>query len=261
MERIFSLYDESSALRRLNRASTLANPPQELVELVASCAHFSSLTGGAFDATLQPLWEVYASHFSAPGADPDGPSPASIERALAKRGYETVAVDAGQIRFLRPGMALTLNGIAQGYITDRITELLRARGVGHTLVDMGETRALDDHPAGRPWTLGLRDPRIERGIMGQIALDNQAIATSGGYGTLFDAAGRFNHIFDPATGRCAARYLSVSVVAPSATIADALSTALSVMPLDRAAEALSEAGATEAYFVLADGTLIRRLKD
>jgi len=183
---------------------------------------------------------------------------AAVGHVLARQGFDAVAFDPGRIRFLRPGMALTLNGIAQGYITDRVAELLRARGVVHTLVDMGETRALDGHPAGRPWAVGLEDPRAQNGLLQEVALDNQAIATSGGYGTQFDAAGRFNHIFDPATGGCASRYLSVSVVAPSATVADALSTAFSLMPMDRAAGALRDTGATDAYFVPPDGRVIRR---
>jgi thiamine biosynthesis lipoprotein len=258
LERIFSLYDQSSALCRLDRAGELADPPQELVELLAVCGRIHRATGGAFDATVQPLWDLYAGHFSAPDAAPAGPSPVAIGHALARQGFDAVAFDPGRIRFLRPGMALTLNGIAQGYITDRVAELLRARGVVHTLVDMGETRALDGHPAGRPWTVGLEDPRAENGLLQEVALDNQAIATSGGYGTQFDATGRFNHIFDPATGGCASRYLSVSVVAPSATVADALSTAFSLMPMDRAARVRRDTGATDAYFVPPDGRVIRR---
>lgn len=258
LERVFSLYDNSSALSRLNHDGELADPPQELVELLAASARYSRATGGAFDPTVQPLWELYAVHFGRPDADPNGPSAADIAAARARCGYEAVAVDDGQVAFARPGMALTLNGIAQGYITDCAAELLRARGVTHTLVDMGETRALDGSPAGRPWSVGIRDPRVEDSLLAKLALDNQAIATSGGYGTEFDGAGRFNHIFDPATGLCANRYLSVSVVAPTATCADALSTALSVLPLDRASSALAGAGATRAYFVLPDGRVVDR---
>jgi FAD:protein FMN transferase len=153
-------------------------------------------------------------------------------------------------------MGVTLNGIAQGYITDRVAALLRAHGIGHTLVDMGETRALDGHPAGRPWSVGIKDPRAESGILRILPLEDQAIATSGGYGTQFDDAGRFNHIFDPMTGGCATRYLSVSVVAPMATTADALSTALSLLPLGRAEAVLRDSRATAAWFVLADGSMV-----
>ncbi|MGX8012382.1 FAD:protein FMN transferase [Mesorhizobium sp. ORM8.1] len=259
LERVFSLYDNSSALSRLNRDGELTDPPQELVELLAASEHYARATGGAFDPTVQPLWALYAKHFGTADADPNGPSPADIGGAAAKCGYQRMSVDPGKVAFEQSGMALTLNGIAQGYITDRVAELLRARGVTHTLVDMGETRALDAHPAGRPWSVGIKDPRAEDRFIATLGLDNQAVSTSGGYGTEFDASGRFNHIFDPATGMCANRYLSVSVVAPTATCADALSTAFSVMPIDRASAALAEAGATQAYFVLPDGRVIDRM--
>ena len=257
MERVFSLYDKTSALCRLNRDGVLVDPPQELVELVAASVGYARATSGAFDATVQPLWDVYAGHFGVAGADPDGPPPSAIDRALAKCGYRRVSVDATRIRFDQAGMAMTLNGIAQGYITDRVAELLRARGVAHTLIDMGETRALDDHPSGRPWSVGIQDPS-HTGIIKTIDLDNQAISTSGGYGTKFDAAGRFNHIFDPATGSCATRYRSVSVIAATATCADALSTAFSVMPIDRVGGVLAETGAVAAYYVLNDNSIVEK---
>jgi len=255
LERVFSLYDNTSALCRLNRDGSLADPPQELLELLAASARYSHATDGAFDATVQPLWDAYAAHFAVAGADPDGPPRQAIERALSRCGHRRVVLAAERIEFAREAMAVTLNGIAQGYMTDRVAELLRARGIGHTLVDMGETRALDDHPAGRPWSVGIKDPHGE-GIVKTVPIDNQAISTSGGYGTELDSAGQFNHIFDPATGLCAARYLSVSVIAPTATCADALSTALSVMPIERAAGVLAETGATVAYFVLNDGSIV-----
>ena len=258
LEKIFSLYDETSALRRLNRDGALADPPQELVELLADCARFSPATDGVFDVTVQPLWELYAAHFAGADADPAGPSADAVRAALTRVDYAAVRIDPALVRFARADMGVTLNGIAQGYITDRVAALLRAHGIGHTLVDMGETRALDGHPAGRPWTVGIKDPRVESGILRTLPLENQAIATSGGYGTQFDAAGRFNHIFDPRTGGCATRYLSVSVVAPTATTADALSTALSLISLERADAVLRECGAIAAWFVLTDGAIVER---
>jgi thiamine biosynthesis lipoprotein len=258
LERIFSLYVADSALCRLNRDGRLADPPLELVQLLADCGRYSRISGGAFDVTVQPLWDLYAAHFSTAGADPSGPPAAAIRAALARVGHAEVSVAPGLIRFERSGMAVTLNGIAQGYITDRVAALLRANGIGHTLVDMGEMRALDAHPSGRPWHVGLRDPRNEHAILRTLPLEDQALATSGGYGTQFDAAGRFNHIFDPRTGGCSGRYLSVSVMAKSATTADALSTALSLLPLARADACLRAAGATAAWFVLQGGDIVER---
>jgi FAD:protein FMN transferase len=258
LERIFSLYIADSALCRLNRDGRLADPPLELVALLADCGRYSRVSGGAFDVTVQPLWDLYAAHFSTADADPSGPPQAALRAALARVGHEAVRVAPDLIQFERPGTAVTLNGIAQGYITDRVAALLRANGIGHTLVDMGETRALDGHPLGRPWRVGLRDPRDEHGILRTLPLDDQAIATSGGYGTQFDAAGRFNHIFEPHTGGCSSRYLSVSVMAKSATTADALSTALSLLPLSDVDDVLRAGGATAAWLVTPEGELLER---
>lgn len=256
LEKIFSLHRADSALSRLNREGVLSEPPQELVGLLSDSEHFSRISGGAFDITVQPLWDLYAAHFARTDADPSGPPPAKIARALARVGHAKVAVTPRRIA-LAPGCAITLNGIAQGYITDRITDLLRDNGVDHTLVDMGETRAIGDHPAGQPWKIGIKDPRDEDKLIATLPLDNQAISTSGGYGTTFDALGRFNHIFDPSTGDCATRYLSVSVMAPTATAADALSTALSLLPLERARPVLAQAGAIDAWIVRPNGELTR----
>lgn len=252
LERIFSLYDPNSALRRLNRDGSLDEPPLELVELLGRSADFSEMTGGAFDVTVQPLWDLYAAHFSRPDADPAGPSRQDLALALSRVGYGSVVVAPNRIRFARRGAAVTLNGIAQGYLTDCVVNLLRRAGIGQTLVDMGEIRALDGRPLGGPWVVGLEDPRSPGRVKRRIALDNRAVATSGGYGTPLDPAGRFNHIFDPATGGTSWRYRSVSVVADCATTADALSTGFSLMPVEAIAP-LARRLRSSVYLTLPDG--------
>jgi thiamine biosynthesis lipoprotein len=253
LERIFSLYRDDSAICRLNRDGRLADPPLELVRLLGESAQFSSLTGGAFDATVQPLWDLYAAHFSRPDADPAGPAKAELGSVLRRVGYRAVDIDSGLVGFSKPGMAVTLNGIAQGFITDRIVELLRDAGVDRSLVDMGETRAIGGRPSGGPWIVGLEDPLRRGEVAERIAIENQAVATSGGYGTLFDPAGRFNHILDPATGATSSLYASVSVIAPTATTADALSTAFSLMPLEETRRVV-ERLRVRAHFALPDGS-------
>lgn len=224
LERIFSLYRSDSALVRLNRQGFLDEPPLELVELLSRAQSVSAASGGAFDVTVQPLWEVNAAHFARPGADPAGPSPAVVAAALERVDWRAVDVTPERIAFARPGMAITLNGIAQGYITDRVAERFRAEGFSDILVDLGEVRALGSHPTGRPWRVGLGGGRDE------IPLTDGAVATSAPGGTAFSAAGA-NHIFDPRSGRGAALHRWVSVAAPTATEADAWSTAFALMPV------------------------------
>ncbi|MCW2241087.1 FAD:protein FMN transferase [Azospirillum canadense] len=256
LERVFSLYRPDSALSRLNRDGALEAPPADLVRLLAETVDVGHRTDGAFDPTVQPLWQLYAGHFGRPGADPDGPPAAVVRAALGLVDYRSLRVEPGRVGFARRGMAATLNGIAQGYVTDRVAERLRGEGMGDVLVDMGEIRAMGHHPAGRPWTVGLKDPVDEGRTVETLEVADRAVATSGGYGTLFDPAGRFTHLFDPASGGCAREWLAVTVMAPDATTADALSTALSVVPEDRARTILNRFPGVAARFTRRDGTVV-----
>lgn len=217
LEAIFSLYRADSALSELNRVGALAGPPAELVAILEDCRRFHAATGGAFDPTIQPLWRLCAEHF-AKGGDPDGPPAAAVAAARGRVGLDRVKVGAGRIAFTRPGMALTLNGIAQGWITDRVAEGLRAAGVTSTLVDMGEIRAVGPYA----WQVGIA------GTDEVVALEDRAIATSAPGGFAFDAAGRFTHIIDPRAGTTPAAFARVTVTAPRAAMADALSTGLAL---------------------------------
>lgn len=219
LEAIFSLYQGGSALSRLNRDGALDAPPFELVECLGIAGLVHAATQGAFDPTVQPLWRAYAEAFAA-GVAPDG---AALSVARAKVGWHGVEVAPGRIAFARPGMAITLNGIAQGYIADRVTRLLDAEGLVDILVDTGELRALGGMPGGGDWTVHLPEGR-------SAGLRDRALATSAPFGTVFDAEGRVGHILDPRSGRPApASGRSITITAPTAALADALSTALCVL--------------------------------
>ena len=254
LENIFSLYRQESALVQLNSQGFLDHPPLELVQALADCRRISDITGGAFDVTVQPLWQLYAGHFSSIDPDPQGPSADKIALATSRIDYRKIAIGSDRIEFGTPGMAITLNGFAQGFITDRVSDLLRSEGMKNVLVDLGETRALDDHPAGRPWRVGIRDPKNSSGVVRTLAVDNLAVATSGGYGQKSHASSPQHHLFDPKTGAASHRYASVTVMATSAATADALSTALSSLSVTNAATALRKSGAKAALFLNEDGT-------
>jgi thiamine biosynthesis lipoprotein len=213
----------------------------------------SELSGGAFDVTVQPLWELYAAHFAARPDDLAGPPADRIEAARRRVDYRAVALDGARIRFLRPGIAVTLNGIAQGYITDRVADLLRAAGFASVLVQLGETLAGAPRSDGQPWRVGIPDPFAPDRVIETLAGVDVGIATSSGRATRFDASGRHHHLFDPTTGQSAERCASVTVLAPRATTADALSTALAVLPPRAAPRLLRQADAA-ALFVAADGS-------
>lgn len=257
LEAIFSLQQSRSALSRLNRDGRLAHPPNELAELLSRAAEFGRATAGAFDVTVQPLWVLYARHFADATADVAGPDAADIEAARTRVDYRRIAVSRERIVLDGAGMAVTLNGIAQGFITDRVTEMLRGRGFEHVLVDMGEMRALGEHADGMPWRIGIADPDRPWQSLWTVPLRDRAIATSGGYGTPFDSTGRYHHLFDPRTGRSASHYRYVSVMAPDATTADALSTGLSALPPQAALAVLRAYPEVSALLAKADGEVLR----
>jgi thiamine biosynthesis lipoprotein len=249
LEMVFTLYRPESALARLNRDAQLAGPPLDLVRLLGEARSWSDLTGGAFDVSVQPLWQVYADHFMALGAAPAGPSEDAIRRAAELVDFRGIEIEPGDTRLARPGMALTLNGIAPGYMTDRIVELLKNEGVENVLVDLGEIRTAGSRGDGELWRAGIRDPFGGRQAMSDLSLTDEAIATSAGYGFRFDAAGRFHHIFDPVSGECPHAYASISVLAATATAADALATACHLLPLSAISAVLRRSGASEAIVI------------
>jgi thiamine biosynthesis lipoprotein len=262
LEAIFSLYRADSALTRLNAQGELAEPPHELVELLAFSLSLSQRSGGAFDATVQPLYRLYADHFATPGAAPGGPRPEAIERVLRLVDFRAIELHADLVRLRRPGMAVTLNGIAQGYVTDRVAELLRAEGFDDVLLDLGEARALGHRADGQAWRAGIADPREPAHALMELPLGEDrgalpALATSAGYGTLFGTDPRIHHLLDPRTGRSANHHLSVSVAAPRATLADGLSTALAIAPPAQARRLLRAYPSARVYWVEPDGRMER----
>lgn len=219
LEDILSLYRADSALSRLNRDGGLDAPPFELLDCLALAGAVHRGSGGRFDPTVQPLWALWA-EAAVQGARP---TQARIAATRDSVGWQHVRIEAQRIR-LRPGAALTLNGIGQGYVADRVAALLAAEGLGDILIDTGELHALGGQPDGGDWPVLL-----EAG--GALGLRDRALASSAPLGTCFDQAGRDGHILDPGTGRpVRSHWQAVSVSANTAALADALSTAACMLP-------------------------------
>lgn len=254
LEAIFSLYDRSSELSRLNAQGMLEAPSPELLELLAAVRRLHAVSEGAFDPTVQPLWALHAERIS---AGTGNPAATEIQSVLKSVGFGSVTFDPARICFGSVGSALTLNGIAQGFITDRVTQLLKSRGFSNVLVDLGEVSASGRRNEGTDgWNVTVRsggDIEDE-----DIVLKDRAIATSSAFGTTFDQAGRASHILDPRTGRPAQSDLrSVSVIARTATLADGLSTAALVSGEADMRRMVGEVGDVTALLVRKDGQRVR----
>lgn len=256
LESVFSLYRPDSALSRLNAGGVLSDPPLELVELLSFSLSLAHASGGAFDPTVQPLLRLYLEHFSTGGASPRGPTQQAIGKARKRVGFSDVEVGPGRIRLGRPGAAVTLNGVAQGFVTDRVADLLLAHGFDNVLVDLGEGRALGRRPDGGPWQAAVADPADRGRTLFELPLGSamgSALATSGGYGTRFGPDRRVHHLLDPQSGRSANHHASVTVAAPRSTLADGLSTTLSILPPARCAALLADYPSARAWYVDAAG--------
>lgn len=248
LENLLSLYRAQGALVRLNEAGKLDPAPTEMLDLLRLCRQMHDATDGMFDPTIQPLWQAAARNTNGGSAGtPD---------TLRPVGFDLVVLGAHGVRFKRPGMALTLNGIAQGYITDRIADLFRAHGLTDILVNLGEYRALGRHPDGRPWKLGIGDDAGGAWDI-ELPLENASIATSAPYGTTLDAAGTVPQMIDPKTLRPAARWRRASVRGPLAAVADAFSTAFSIMEETQVRTTLAAWPAYGALLVGNDGKMAR----
>jgi len=256
-EQIFSVYRADSAISTLNRDGVLENAPDDFIVLLSRALTLAKISEGVYDPTVQPLWQLYFRHFTAARPDPAGPSAKNIAAALAKVDWRSVEVDAGRrrIAFARPDMGLTLNAGGQGYITDRVVDVLRAHGFARMLVDMGEPRALSVKPDGSAWRIGIANPADPSRTVATLDVVDKCVATSGGYGTLFDDAGAFTHLFDTRTGKTAPALLGVSVVADLGIIADGLSAAMLLAPVERRQAILKAAGGQRAIYVTPEGVV------
>ncbi|MFV0492209.1 MAG: FAD:protein FMN transferase [Pseudorhodobacter sp.] len=229
LEGIFSLYRRDSELMRLNHAGQLEAPSFEFLECLSIATRVHRVTKGRFDPTVQPLWAALAeAHATGQKPDPD-----RIAGARAAIGLDRIRLDAARI-ILDPGQGLTLNGIAQGYIADRVAYRLQDHGVTDVLIDTGEILALG-HRNGAPWPVKISGDPQERLLTGR------ALASSDNYGTVFDHKGQQGHILDPLQGQNPPAARRISISAESAALADGLSTGLCLMPDARAVrQALSK---------------------
>lgn len=230
IDALMSIHSENSQVFRLNRDGRIHNPDPHLLLVLEQARRLSELTDGAFDITVQPLWSKFNN------AAAMNSLPSSEERLIAKSlvNWKNLSFEQDQISFQQPGMAITLNGMAQGYAADLALSAVQARGVKHALLDTGEFISSGTRTPDRDWVLGVQNPRHTDEYTTALQMNGRSVATSGDYETTFTPDFMHHHIFDPATGDSPLELASVTVVAPTGLLADGLSTALFVMGSDKA---------------------------
>lgn len=217
LENMFSVYRPDSTLCLLNRNGSISLPPMEMLELFSLCSAVHAATGGAFDPSVQPVWKSVA----------EGGGSEARTRALELVDWNQVTFGTSEIRLGKSGMALTLNGIAQGYIADRVALIMRREGLSNLVIDTGEVVALGRRSDGGAWRAGIAAPG-SGGIRTQLGLVDRALATSAPMGSTIGGSG-VPHIINPITGIQPANWEIASVSAGSAALADGLSTAFILM--------------------------------
>ncbi len=232
LESIMSTWNPGSELSGINM--TAGGAPRktspELTSLLHTAGQFSELTKGVFDVTAGPLVSLWGFQGK---TRKNLPSAEEIYQAMELVDYKKIALDTAASTVSIPkGARIDLAGIAKGYAVDRCASILRKAGARSALIDLGGNMyAIGSPPGKNGWTVGIRDPKQTREVVGYLIISGQAVATSGNYENFAEMEGEvFGHLIDPRTGRPAdAGVLSVTVISPTALSADVLSTALFIM--------------------------------
>lgn len=248
LETVLSRFIPESQLSQLNRSGCLEQADPALLYVIAESLKISQLSDGAFDITVKPVLD----------AQQAGRVPTDTERAAV--GYQNLRMDNASIEFLQPGMGLTLDGIAKGFVVDRGVEVSRSYGFENIIVEAGGDLSSQGQRAdGKAWKLGVVNPHLtaDPGYLTTFSVTNQAVATSGDYLQHYNEDKSQHHIIDPSTGSSPPELASVTVLAPSAMLADALSTTVMVLGLDRGLQFVHQFPEVEALLVSKDEQVYR----
>ena len=252
VEKLLSRHDANSELSTLVRDGQLSGMSDELAEVLELAQQVSEWGHGAFDITVQPVLDLYAQQSAG-----SLPSEDAIEAARALVNYQDVQMDGDSIKLLKPGMRLTLDGIGKGYIVDQGVAMLRSHGITNVFLDAGgDLVASGGKAAGRPWRIGIQNPR-GTALQARFDAKDRAIATSGDYMQFYTDDYEAHHIIDPRTGRSAPDLASSTVIAPSAALADALATLTMVLGPKHGRELLESLPDCEGYLVSKDQAVTR----
>jgi thiamine biosynthesis lipoprotein len=232
IDRLMSTYRDESEISKINREAAEGKvvAGDELFGLIRRSLDISVLTHGAFDITYDSVGQHYDFRSR------KRPDAGTIEAERELIDYRLVELEqaTGTVRFLEQGVRINLGGIAKGYVVERGIDILRHRGIRNAIVTAGgDSRLLGDR-RGRPWMVGIRDPRNDGQVAISVPLVDEAISTSGDYERYFDEEGiRYHHIIRPSTGQPAGGVHSATVFGPDAVMTDALSTSVFVMVVER----------------------------
>lgn len=254
IDRTMSPFKPDSELSRINRdaATMRVQVSEEIIALIERSLEFSRLSDGAFDITYASVGALYDYR------EGIAPSEEALAEARAAIGWRNLAVDrqARTVRFLRPGMRIDLGGFAKGHAVDNAVAILKRMGITNAFVAAGgDSRVIGDR-RGRPWTIGIRDPRRPGEVVAVLPLEDVAISTSGDYERFFERDGvRCHHVIDPATGKSPDSVRSVTILADDGLTTEGLSKSVFVLGLEKGMQLIESQRGVDAIVVDAAGQL------
>ncbi len=243
IENLLNFYSDKSEVSGINKNAG-TNPVKvspETMEIIEKAIQISELTQGRFDITIGPVMELWNFH------NKKKPDDRTIKSRLHLVGYKSIAINkAGSTVYLKKNnMKIDLGGVAKGYAADKAVEELKKNGIKSGLVAIaGDIKAFGLKPDGRPWKIGIKNPR-QKGqddeIIAVMELTDMAISTSGDYERYFIEDGkRYHHLLNPKTGYPADSGQSVSIITKDGAIADPLSTGIFIIGHEKGIKLLEE---------------------
>jgi len=254
LSRLLSRYDHSSAVYDLNTQGHLKDLGPELTQVVASSLYYHQLTGGCFDVTVKPVVDLFQEKLG--GEKKIWPTEAEIIELLGLVDSRKIELKEKSLSFRTPGMGITLDGIAKGFIVDCASEVLSSRGIRNHLINAGgDIRTRGSKEDGKPWTVAIQDPWKRKTYPDVVQIGDGCIATSGNYEVFYDQEKMFHHIVNPKTGFSPDLTTSVSIRANTTMEADALATSVCIMTPSQGTEFVNGLSACESLVIGKDGAL------
>jgi thiamine biosynthesis lipoprotein len=253
---LLNRFDDKTAVAQLNKDGYLNDIPSEMTDVVAAALHYHQMSQGAFDITVKPLVDLFEEKLG--GKDQLFPTQKEMKQALELVGSQKIRLDDRKINFQKPGMGITLDGIAKGYVVDQVSQLLSKQKIENHLINAGgDIRTRGAKGGNSPWKVAIEDPSKTKNYPDIIQMRDGAVATSGNYEIFYDREKMFHHIVDPSSGLSPDLKNSVSVRADTTMAADALSTSVFVMNPERGIEFMNALPRCEGLVVAKDGTLLK----
>ncbi|MGK2908058.1 MAG: FAD:protein FMN transferase [Desulfuromonadales bacterium] len=254
LDKLLSRYHLGSDVSRLSRSDGGGKVAAETAEVLALGLEVARYSGGAFDMTLGKLKSLWA--FDAEDEAPSVPDRETISAALVGVGPAALDLDGLEVNKRTQDLEIDLGGIAKGYAVDHAVAVLKEHGITSAAVNAGGDMYLLGQRRKRPWRIGIQHPRQKETVLDTVQVRDQAVVTSGDYERFFEQKGiRYHHIFDPQTGFPARGCQSVTIIADSVALGDALATAVFVMGPEAGLQLLREYPRAEGLIVATDGTL------